>query len=89
MKGKTQEFYDKNPEAKRKKAEYDKLFNKKKEQVEKRTELNKANRKAGTYGNGDKKDMAHTKSGLKAKPQSANRGSKSDQPGDKRARGKK
>jgi hypothetical protein len=89
MKGKTQEFYDKNPEAKKKKAEYDKAFNKKKEQVEKRVELNKANRKAGTYGNGDKKDMSHTKSGLKSKPQSQNRGSKSDQPGDKRARGKK
>jgi hypothetical protein len=28
-----------------------------------RASLNKANRKAGTYGNGDGVDMSHTKSG--------------------------
>ena len=28
-----------------------------------RAKLNKANRDAGTYGNGDGKDMSHTKSG--------------------------
>jgi hypothetical protein len=28
-----------------------------------RAELNRANRKAGTYGNKDGKDMSHTKSG--------------------------
>ena len=39
-----------------------------------RAALNKANRKAGTYGNGDKKDMSHTKSGkLVKEKQSKNR----------------
>ena len=36
--------------------------------------LNKANRKAGTYGNGDGMDMSHTKSGkLVKEAQSKNR----------------
>lgn len=39
-----------------------------------RAELNRANRKAGTYGNGDKKDMSHTKKGkLVKEAQSKNR----------------
>ncbi len=39
-----------------------------------RAQLNKANRKAGTYGNGDKKDMSHTKKGkLVKEAQSKNR----------------
>jgi hypothetical protein len=39
-----------------------------------RAELNKANRKAGTYGNKDKKDLSHTKSGeLVKESQSKNR----------------
>lgn len=33
------------------------------ERIKYRTALNKANRDAGTYGNGDGKDMSHTKSG--------------------------
>ena len=39
-----------------------------------RAALNKANRKAGTYGNKDGKDMSHTKSGkLVKESQSKNR----------------
>ena len=39
-----------------------------------RASLNKANRKAGTYGNKDGKDMSHTKSGkLVKESQSKNR----------------
>lgn len=39
-----------------------------------RAELNRKNRDAGTYGNGDKKDMSHTKSGkMVSESQSANR----------------
>ena len=39
-----------------------------------RAELNKANRDAKTYGNGDKMDMSHTKSGkLVKESQSTNR----------------
>lgn len=39
-----------------------------------RAALNKANRKAGTYGNGDKKDMSHDACGnVKKESQSKNR----------------
>jgi hypothetical protein len=86
---KTAKYYKENPEARKKKAAYDKKYNAKPDQKKKRAELNKINRDRGTYGNGDKKDASHTKSGVVMKPQSANRGSKSDQPGDRRARGKK
>jgi hypothetical protein len=42
---------------------YDKKYASSEKQKKYRAELNKANRKAGTYGNGDKKDMSHTKDG--------------------------
>lgn len=42
---------------------YDKKYASSEKQKKYRAELNKANRKAGTYGNGDKKDMSHTKKG--------------------------
>jgi hypothetical protein len=51
---------------------YDKTYQKKKTKY--RASLNAANRKAGTYGNGDKMDMSHTKSGkLVKEAQSKNR----------------
>lgn len=54
---------------------YDKKYNSKKEKINYRAELNKANRDAGTYGNGDNKDMSHTKDGKMVKEhQSVNRG---------------
>ncbi len=87
MKGKTQKYYDSHPEARKKKAATDKRVNSRPEQRAKRSELNKENRKRGTYGNGDKKDLSHTSKGLVSKPQSKNRGSKKDAPGDRRARG--
>jgi hypothetical protein len=86
---KSKEYYDKNPEAKAKKDAYNKEFNKKPAQRKKRSELVKANRDKGTYGNGDGKDVSHTSKGLVLKKASVNRGSKKDSPGDKRARGKK
>lgn len=53
---------------------YDKEYQSSPERKKYRTELNKANRKAGTYGNKDGKDMSHTKSGkLVKEPQSKNR----------------
>ena len=53
---------------------YDKAYQKSPERVKYRTELNKANRDAGTYGNKDGKDMSHTKKGTLVKEaQSANR----------------
>jgi hypothetical protein len=41
------------------KADYDKKFNKKPSQKAKRAELNRYNRKKGTYGNGDGLDASH------------------------------
>jgi hypothetical protein len=57
------------------KAEYDKKFNKKPSQRKKRAELNRYNRKNGTYGNGDGLDASH-KNGkiIGLEPQSKNRG---------------
>ena len=86
---KTAKYYKENPEAKAKKDAYQKKYNKKPGEVKKRVELNKVNRQRGTYGNGDGLDMAHTKNGIVKKRASVNRGSKSDSPGDKRARGAK
>lgn len=89
-KGKSAEYYDKNPESKAKKDAYNKEFNKKPENKKKRAELNKYNREKGTYGNGDGKDAAHKGSKIVGfKKASSNRGSKSDTPGDNRARGGK
>jgi len=45
------------------KKKYDKEYHKTEERKKYRAKLNKANRQAGTYGNGDGKDMSHTKSG--------------------------
>ena len=53
---------------------YDKEYQSSKERKSYRAALNKANRKAGTYGNKDGKDMSHTKSGKMVKEcQSKNR----------------
>lgn len=43
--------------------EYDKKYQSSPERKKYRAELNKKNRQAGTYGNGDKKDISHKKSG--------------------------
>lgn len=53
----------------------------------KRAELNKIRRNKGIYGKGGK-DVSHTGSGIRMKSPKSNRGSKTDTPGDKRARGK-
>lgn len=42
---------------------YDKAYQKSRKRVKYRVELNKANRDAGTYGNGDGKDASHTTKG--------------------------
>lgn len=60
-------------EIERKKA-YDTEYQKTEERKKYRAELNKANRKAGTYGNKDGIDMSHTKTGrLVKESQSKNR----------------
>jgi hypothetical protein len=71
-KSKTQKYYDSNPDAKKRKAAYDSLYHSTKERREYRSKLNKANRKAGTYGNGDDMDMSHTKSGKLVKEHKSN-----------------
>lgn len=74
MAGRTSKYYAKNPKAAEKHREYQRKYNKKEGQSEYRSSLNKANRKAGTYGNGDGMDMSHTKKGKLVKErQSANR----------------
>lgn len=45
------------------KLEYDKKYEATQQRKKYRVELNKANRNAGTYGNGDGMDMSHTKDG--------------------------
>lgn len=86
---KSAEYYKKNPESYAKKLAYDKKHNAKPEQRAKRAELVKVNRDRGTYGNGDGKDASHTKNGIVMKKASANRASKTDTAGDRRARGGK
>jgi hypothetical protein len=78
---KSAKHYQSNPEAKEKKKRYDTQFNKSKKQKKKRVVLNRANREAGTYGNGDGKDMAHYKDKdgklkMRQQDQSANRADK-------------
>ena len=52
-------FYRNNPEAREKKARYDSVFQKKRNQVKKRVECNKWNRKNGKKG--DNIDCSHQK----------------------------
>jgi hypothetical protein len=89
MLGKTAKYYKENPEARKKRNEYQKEYNKSDAQVAKRVELNRENRKRGTYGDKNGMDLAHTKRGYVMKKASINRGDTNDMPGDKRARGKK
>jgi hypothetical protein len=42
---------------------YQKKYDASSLQIKKRTKLNKENRKRGTYGNGDGKDVSHRKNG--------------------------
>ena len=42
---------------------YQKKYDSSKLQINKRSALNKENRKRGTYGNGDGKDVSHKKNG--------------------------
>lgn len=73
-KSKSAKYFAANPEARAKKNAYNKEYHSTEERKNYRTKLNKANRDAGTYGNGDGKDMSHTKSnGLVKENQSSNR----------------
>ena len=92
MVSRTAKYYHTHPEAKKKKNEYQKEYNKKPEQVKKRTELTQINREHDKkYGKASRngKDASHTKNGIVYKKSSVNRGSKTDMAGDRRARGGK
>jgi hypothetical protein len=69
--------YDKlgmSEERRKKKLAYDKEYHKSEERKDYRVDLNRKNRETGTYGNGDGKDMSHTKSGkLVSESKSTNR----------------
>jgi hypothetical protein len=90
MAGRTSEYYKTHPEARAKRLAYQADYNKKPEQLKKRIELNRVNRERGQYADGDGKDMSHKKNGrIVEESASKNRGSRSNMPGDRRARGKK
>lgn len=73
-KSKSAEYYANNPEARKKKIEYDTKYHATPKRRKYRAFLNKKNREAGTYGNGDGKDVSHKKDGgTVMEDQSANR----------------
>lgn len=62
--------YDKlgmSEERRKKKLAYDTKYQATKKRVNYREQLNRANREAGTYGNGDGMDMSHKKNGSMVK----------------------
>lgn len=73
-KSRSAKYFATHPEAREKKNQYNKEYHSTEKRKDYRADLNKANRKAGTYGNGDGKDMSHTSNGkLVRESQSANR----------------
>ena len=56
---KSAKYYAENPEARDKKKEYDTEYHSTSERKKYRAFLNRKNRNAGTYGNGDGKDYDH------------------------------
>ena len=73
-KGRTQRYYDNNPEAAAKKAEYDKKFQKKKAQVLKRVDANRFNRNNPNSRVGDGMDASHQSDGtMRLENQKSNR----------------
>ena len=74
---KSAKYYQSNPDARKKKKEYDTEYHSTDDRREYRSELNKVNREKGTYGNGDGKDAAHTsKTKTRMQSQSKNRADK-------------
>ena len=71
---KSAKYFAANPEARKKKNAYNKEYHSSPSRIKYREELNEANRKSGTYGNGDGKDKSHTKKGkLVSEKASSNR----------------
>ncbi|MGY8864014.1 MAG: hypothetical protein ACKVJK_00160 [Methylophagaceae bacterium] len=73
-KSKSAQYYEENPEARKKKNAYNRIHQRRPAQVKKRVEANRFNRQNGTYGNGDNKDASHQPDGsLRQEDQSTNR----------------
>lgn len=92
MVSRTARYYRTHPRARAKHNAYQAKYNKKPSQVKKRKELIKHNREHDKkYGKASRagKDASHTKHGIVYNSRHANRGSKSDSAGDRRARGGK
>jgi len=90
MVSKSAEYYRSHPAAGARKAAYDTKFESSPSQKAKRRELARHNAEHDKkYGAASRKgmDASHTRSGIRYKPSAVNRGSKSDMPGDRRARG--
>lgn len=84
------EYYRTHPKARERKKRYDTRFESSPAQKAKRRELAKHNAVHDKkYGAASRKgmDASHTKAGIRYKPSSVNRGSKTDMAGDRRARG--
>ena len=60
---KSAQYYRKNKAARDKKKKYDTKYHKTASRRQYRSELNQENRRRGTYGNGDGKDVSHTRRG--------------------------
>ena len=74
---KSAKYYQGNPDARKKKKEYDTEYHSSDSRRDYRSELNKINREKGTYGNGDGKDVAHkSKTKTRMQSQSKNRADK-------------
>ena len=71
---KSTSYYNSHADALKIKRKYQAKYNKKPSEKKRRAELNKENRKRGTYGNGDNLDVSHKQGGgTKLEPQSKNR----------------
>lgn len=63
MASRSAKYYRDNPEARAKKNRYNKKYHSTPARRKYRSELNKENRRRGTYGNGDGKDVSHKRGG--------------------------
>ena len=84
------EYYRTHPAARERKAAYDTKFESSPVQKAKRRELARHNAEHDKkYGSASRRgmDASHTMAGIRYKPSSVNRGSKTDMAGDRRARG--
>ena len=75
-KGRTQKFYDKNPAANKRRLKQQSAYQKTDKGKALKINANKANKKLGTYGNGDNLDASHTKQGIRLASKKANRARK-------------